>query len=125
MGDYIDRGPQIRETLQIVKSMVEQEQAIALMGNHEYNALCFHTERSTGRYLRPHSIKNIIQHYETLEQFRNKQQEYESYIHWFMTLPIFLEMASFRAVHACWDQDNIDYLRQKLVDDRLTPELLR
>jgi len=80
VGDYIDRGPQIRETLQIVKSMVEQEQAIALMGNHEYNALCFHTERSTGGYLRPHSIKNIIQHYETLEQFRNKQQEYESYI---------------------------------------------
>ena len=125
VGDYIDRGPQIRETLQIVKSMVEQEQAIALMGNHEYNALCFHTERSTGGYLRPHSIKNIIQHYETLEQFRKKQQEYEAYIDWSMTLPLFLETDSFRAVHACWDQDNIDYLRQKLVDDRLTPELLR
>ena len=42
VGDYIDRGPKIRETLEIVKSMVDSENAIALMGNHEYNALCFH-----------------------------------------------------------------------------------
>ena len=42
VGDYIDRGPKIRETLEIVRSMVESENAIALMGNHEYNALCFH-----------------------------------------------------------------------------------
>ena len=38
VGDYIDRGPKIRETLEIVKSMVDSENAIALMGNHEYNA---------------------------------------------------------------------------------------
>ena len=44
VGDYIDRGPQIRETLEIVKQMVENQSAIALMGNHEYNALCFQKE---------------------------------------------------------------------------------
>ena len=38
VGDYIDRGPAIRETLQIVKSMTDSGHAIALMGNHEYNA---------------------------------------------------------------------------------------
>lgn len=42
VGDYIDRGPKIRETLQIVRAMVDSGNAIALMGNHEYNALCFH-----------------------------------------------------------------------------------
>ena len=36
VGDYIDRGPQIRETLAIVRSMTESGNAIALMGNHEY-----------------------------------------------------------------------------------------
>lgn len=42
VGDYIDRGPKIRETLEIVKQMADNGSAIALMGNHEYNALCFH-----------------------------------------------------------------------------------
>jgi predicted MPP superfamily phosphohydrolase len=57
VGDYIDRGPKIRETLQIVKAMVDNENAIALMGNHEYNALCFHFQDSEGGHLRKHLIK--------------------------------------------------------------------
>ena len=48
VGDYIDRGPKIKETLNIVKSMVENDNAIALMGNHEYNALCFHFKATEG-----------------------------------------------------------------------------
>ncbi|MCC6845739.1 MAG: metallophosphoesterase [Bacteroidetes bacterium] len=45
IGDYIDRRPQIPETLTIIKSMVKKGNAIALTGNHEYNALCFHIKR--------------------------------------------------------------------------------
>jgi hypothetical protein len=124
VGDYIDRGPQIRETLQIVKAMVDAGSAIALMGNHEYNAICFHFQETEGGHLRKHLIKNIIQHYETLKQFQNKQSEYEEYLEWFKTLPLYYESNSFRAVHACWDNNNIDYLRKTLVNDRLTDELI-
>lgn len=124
VGDYIDRGLQIRETVQIVKRMVDAGNAIALMGNHEYNALCFHHRHPAGGHLRPHLIKNIIQHYETLRQFQNKQDEYEEYLNWFMTLPLFYETDDFCAVHACWDQEHIDYLKNRLVDNRLNKELL-
>ena len=124
VGDYIDRGPQIRETLQIVKAMVDAGSAIALMGNHEYNAICFHFQETEGGHLRKHLIKNIIQHYETLKQFQNKQGEYEEYLEWFKTLPLYYESNSFRAVHACWDNNNIEYLRKTLVNDRLTDELI-
>ena len=124
VGDYIDRGPKIRETLQIVRSMVEQEKAIALMGNHEYNALCFHLQETEGGHLRKHLIKNIIQHYETLKQFQNRQKEYEDYLDWFMTLPLYYESESFRAVHACWDDNNIQLLRKTLVNDRLTEDVI-
>lgn len=48
VGDYIDRGPQILQTLEIVKGMVERGNAIALMGNHEYNALCFTMKKKKG-----------------------------------------------------------------------------
>lgn len=131
VGDYIDRGPKIRETLEIVKQMVDNGTAIALLGNHEYNALTFHFENPKGGHLRKHSIKNIIQHYETLYQFRNRKEvpngekEWEAYLEWFKTLPLFYETESFRAVHACWDNESIDYLKKHLKNDRLTDDLIR
>lgn len=125
IGDYIDRGPQIRETLKIVRKMVESGDAIALMGNHEYNALCFHYEKPEGGHLRPHSIKNIIQHSDTIHQFQNKQDEYENYLEWFKNLPLYYETDDFRAVHACWYNSNIGFLSTTLTKDRLTESLIR
>jgi hypothetical protein len=124
VGDYIDRGPKIRETLEIVKAMVDSDNAIALMGNHEYNALCFHFQETEGGHLRKHLIKNVIQHYETLKQFQNRQDEYEEYLDWFKTLPLYYEADTFRAVHACWDDNNIQFLKQTLVNNRLTDNLI-
>jgi hypothetical protein len=124
VGDYIDRGPKISETLDIVRLMVESGNAIALMGNHEYNALCFHYPESEGGHLRKHEIKNIMQHYETLKQFHTRQTEYNDYIDWFKTLPLFYETEYFRAVHACWDYETIRYLQHVLPDNKLTGELI-
>jgi hypothetical protein len=124
VGDYIDRGPKIRETLEIVRRMVENGNAIALMGNHEYNAICFHYPESEGGHLRKHEIKNIIQHYETLRQFQNRQAEYDDHIDWFKTLPLYYETDNFRAVHACWDYQSIKVLQENLVDYRLNDEII-
>lgn len=43
LGDLIDRGPEIRRTLDIVRGMVEAGSALAVMGNHELNALHYTT----------------------------------------------------------------------------------
>lgn len=124
VGDYIDRGPKIKETLEIVRGMVDTQNARALMGNHEYNALCFHFQESEGGHLRKHLIKNIIQHYETLRQFQNRQEEYEGWLEWFKTLPLFFETSRFRAVHACWDTTSIRYLQENLHHGLLTDKLI-
>lgn len=124
VGDYIDRGPNIIRTLEIVKGMVDTGNAIALMGNHEYNALCFHTKQKDGGYLRNHGYKNVKQHIRTLVEFRNKQEEWGGYLEWFKTMPLFFETDSFRAVHACWDDQQIGCLRSFLKDDKLTDTLL-
>lgn len=124
VGDYIDRGPQIPETLALVKGMVDAGAAIALMGNHEYNALCFHHLHPKGGHLRKHLIKNVIQHYETLRQFQNRQEEYEAYLEWFFSLPMFFETDSFRAVHACWSHQEIAKLKQICGSNRLNKESL-
>ena len=118
LGDYIDRGPDNPETLRIVREMVDAGTAIALMGNHEYNALAFNTLREDGKgYLRPHLIKNFKQHGETLLQFQNRQAEYDEYVAWFKTLPLFYENEHFRAVHASWHQPSIEHLQDVLTDD--------
>ena len=124
IGDYIDRGPQIKETLEIVKQMNEEGNAIALMGNHEYNALCFHSIDGSGGHLRKHSIKNIVQHYKTLEQFKNFEKDYSMYITWCKTLPLFFETSSYRAVHACWEDRSINFLRDNLVNNKFDDQLL-
>jgi hypothetical protein len=124
IGDYIDRGPKIRETLRIVKAMVDSNNAIALMGNHEYNALCFHTMKKEGGYLRKHNIKNICQHFETLKQFKDFESEWQEYLQWFKSLPLFYENDSFRAVHACWDTNEIEVLKRTLVENCLNDELI-
>jgi hypothetical protein len=61
---------------------------------------------------------------EIIKQFQNRQSEYEDYLEWFKTLPLYYETNNFRAVHACWDNNNIEYLRKALVDDRLTDDLI-
>src|SRR5690554_2539709 len=76
VGDFIDRGPKIYETLSLVRHMISSGAAMAVMGNHEYNAIGFNLEDEKGGYKRPHLIKNFLQHEKTLAAFKNKQSEY-------------------------------------------------
>lgn len=124
VGDYIDRGPKIRETLTIVRRMVDAGNGIALMGNHEYNALCYHTMDARGGFLREHSPKNTHQHQRTLDAFAAHPAELKEYLAWMLSLPLYHETGRFRAVHACWDPQHIAYLRKRVVNDRLTVDLL-
>ena len=113
LGDYIDRGPNIRETLHIVKDMCDAGSALAIMGNHEFNAICFHTKHpQNGGFFRTHGLKEIEQHLDTLRQFKHFESDWkEIFLPWFHSLPIYLELEGFRAVHACWDDNHIAWLK--------------
>lgn len=39
-------------------------------------------------------------------------------------MPLYYETEQFRAVHACWDDKIINFLKNKLIDNRLTDELI-
>jgi hypothetical protein len=126
LGDYIDRGPKIRETLQLVRGMVEGGAALAILGNHEYNALAFWQFHPDGGHLRPHKPLHILQHIETIKEFRTHElfAEWLGYLEWFLTLSLALELPGLRAVHACWEPQHIDYLRGELPGLRLTTDFL-
>jgi len=123
VGDFIDRGPKIPEALTIIRNMVENGSAKAVMGNHEYNAICFNRIKKGGGYLREHSIKNLNQHIKTIQQFHGKGDEYRDFIRWFYSLPVFFETDDFRVVHASWDHEYISFLKNQtnngLLDDEL------
>jgi hypothetical protein len=91
--------------------MTDAGHAYALMGNHEYNALAYHHRNAEGHSLRPQKGKYLVQHAQTLAQFFYHQEEWQQYLDWFYTLPLFLELDGLRAVHACWDDDNINWLK--------------
>jgi hypothetical protein len=128
MGDLIDRGKENFKTIEIVKAMVDNNQALIVMGNHEFNALCYHTQYADGHYLRPHTSKNISQHHEVLEEIRERGETiWKTYLEWFRHMPLFIERDGFRVVHACWDQKSIDFVRKANVRDkkcRLTNKFL-
>ena len=112
VGDFIDRGPRIRETIDIIKSMYENNSAYVVLGNHEFNAIAFHEKDENGNYYREHSDKNIKQHSYTIAEFINCQTDWIEYLKWFKQLPLFLEFPDFRVVHACWDCDLVDFLKK-------------
>jgi diadenosine tetraphosphatase ApaH/serine/threonine PP2A family protein phosphatase len=115
IGDYIDRGPDEIQTCEIVKGMVDAGDAIALMGNHEYNAICYATMHE-GQYLRKHDDRNYNTHKEFLAEYPLGSEKHKEIIEWFKTLPLFMEFGG-RAVHACWDNKSIAYLKTRLNSD--------
>ncbi len=118
LGDFIDRGSGSREVLHRVRGMVEAGDALAVMGNHEYNAICFHTPDGQGGYLRRRSPKNLRQHGATLRAFEGRGREWADWLGWMGQLPMALDFGEFRVAHACWDGDGIEVLADGSLEDK-------
>ncbi len=120
VGDFIDRGTQNRRVIEIVRNMVTTRQAYAVMGNHEYNAICYHTPKSGIDWLRPHTKNKFKQHESFLAEYPLGYQDTQDVIEWFKTLPLFIdsEELPFRVIHACWDQQLIDYAKEKFLNHK-------
>ena len=111
LGDFVDRGPKQRETLETVRPMIEQGTALSVMGNHEFNAVSFATPARDGEgYLRARNEKNIGQHRAFLNEYGNTSEEWRDAVAWFRTLPLWLELDGLRVVHAVWCPDTVERL---------------
>lgn len=123
LGDFIDRGPFQRRTLDVVRAMVEKGSALAVMGNHEFNSLAFHQADGKGGFLRPHNTKNIERHKVFTDAYPD-MAERTDVMDWFKTLPMFLDLGQLRVVHAAWLPDMVAKVRGWAPDGLLTDELL-
>jgi hypothetical protein len=116
LGDFIDRGPYQIETVQIAKAMVEQGSALAVMGNHEFNAVAYAMAdpENPGQFLRSHTDKNTQQHQAFLHAVREGSAEHREIISWFKTLPLYLNLPGLRIVHACWHEPSLQVMERYL-----------
>lgn len=112
IGDFIDRHP-ARGVLAIVRPMVEAGTALAVMGNHELNAIGYHQPHPEvdDEYLRPRIDKNRRQHAVFRAEFESQPDELDDTIAWFKTLPLWLDLGELRAVHAAWHEPSLARLR--------------
>lgn len=114
VGDLIDRGAFQRETVELVRRMVDAGTALITMGNHEFNAVAYATPRHDrpGEFLRSHSDHHTDQHRAFLNAYGFGSSAHRDVIAWFRSLPMWLELDGLRVVHACWSEHHIDVLRR-------------
>jgi hypothetical protein len=116
VGDFIDKGPEHLALFEVVRNMVDSGSALAVMGNHEFNAICWATPdiHKPDAFLRPHTCKNYEQTKAFMDQVEEGSEEYKTMIKWFSKLPLFLDLPEFRVIHACWSDRDIAVLRPYL-----------
>ncbi|MEW5057197.1 MAG: metallophosphoesterase [Cycloclasticus sp.] len=103
LGDLIDRGPKQRRVIDIVQAMVEQGQAVCIMGNHEFNAICYASLGAAGQPLRANNARNQRQHAAFLDAYPDTEER-QQVITWFKSLPVFFETNDIRIIHAAWNE---------------------
>ena len=127
LGDLIDpkhgnRTPGgVRATLEAVKIMHDRGHALVLMGNHELNAVHYHTPGRKTKWLRIHGSRNKEMHRGTLDDFPDHREPAGEWltvwIPWIKRLPIFLDLGGIRAVHATWHPEHLALLAGRTLED--------
>ena len=125
VGDFINRGPKIRETIILIRKMVEKGSAYAILGNHEMYAVLYYLRDIEGKYYKKRIPKYQLQINQTLDEFVLYKEEFKSHLKWMRTLPMFLDFGDIRIIHACWDDENIKLLKRTITEPKLTKTVLR
>lgn len=123
VGDLVDRGEGQLEVLQTVKAMHDAGSAHVVMGNHEFNAICFSIPDpdKPGEFLRPHNADNQNGHAAFTALTEEQRKEY---LDWFRTLPLWLQLQTpdggrLRVIHACWHEPSMRVVEKICGSDKL------
>ena len=123
LGDFIDRGTEESSVINIVRPMIDNGHALAVMGNHEFNAICYHTNHPvTAEPLRKHSLNNTKGHQAFLDEYPINNEITTDVINWFKTLPLFIELEAFRVIHACWHDQTLEGIIPQLNSHNTLPD---
>ncbi len=110
VGDFINRGPNSKGVIRIIKDMVNAGSGLAILGNHEINAIMYFTKDEDGNPIRipGNSNKRILDRFAA--EYNGNLLALRNDIKWMRTLPLFLDLNNIRTVHAYWNDEHISKL---------------
>lgn len=117
IGDFVNKGPDSKGVIEIIRPMVESGNAQAIIGNHELNVIAMGTKKPDGEPIIPHSEIPLKVNAGFIKDYPLGSDEYEDIVNWFKSLPVYIDLPDFRVVHACWDDEQIEVLDRYLEDD--------
>jgi hypothetical protein len=107
VGDLCDRGPDSVRVVQWVREMVAAGNAFSVAGNHELNLLRADAKDGSGWFFDERLERD--QRYQPFA--RPDKAQLQEIIRFLGGLPLVLERADLRVVHAAWQQPDIDMVR--------------
>lgn len=125
VGDFVNRGPEIRKTIRMVRKMVESGNAYAILGNHEIYAITYYLKEKDGTQLVKTRNKNFLALNKTINQFANDMDELKDHLAWMVELPLFLDFGNLRIVHACWSEEAITWVKNAESAGNLRKKIFR
>lgn len=120
VGDFINRGPEIRKTLDIIRHMVEGQSAFAILGNHEVYALLYTLRDKMGKRLSNKPAQHRLSLESTLQEFADDKKAWKKQVDWLRSLPLFLDFGEMRVVHAAWSDRAVRAIQAIAPEGRFT-----
>lgn len=112
VGDYVNRGPEVAEVVELVRSMTEEGDAVALVGNHDFNfAQAAFLQLADRTAEIPQKV--LKQASESLKLYRGERARLRRDVAWIGRLPLVWEDEGFRAVHASWCEECVGVILRK------------
>ena len=111
VGDLTDRGPDSPAVVALIRGLVEAGRAQCVLGNHEFNILAWRPKTELSWLcddVPPFRHQGVI-----VPQAKAEGRGREEILAFFRTLPLALERADLRVVHACWDAGMVERVRHE------------
>ena len=109
VGDFCDRGPDSPAVLALVQKLVQSGRAAAVLGNHEINLLREDAKDGSGWFF----DARVARDHDKYAPFqRPTPQERQDIVQFLSALPIGLERADLRVIHAAWQDEQIEAARR-------------
>lgn len=125
VGDFINRGPEIRKTIRIIRAMVEEGNGFAILGNHEINAIIYHLKDKEGFSLVREPSKYFLSLFKTINEYSAGSIEWKEHLQWMRTLPLYLDFGAIRVVHACWSDRAVEIAKSIHEDGKIKKKVFR
>lgn len=124
VGDFTCRGPQTRETINIVKQMVEYGSGMAILGNHEMNVIGHFTKNYDNTPFKPATGSNKKLMDKIKAEYMYEKDKLKADVKWLRRLPFALDLGPVRIVHAYWNNSHIELIKNTLTKGKLTKKIL-